>query len=350
MHTALKRLSLLIMVGWGVSSQTLLAQSIQTGDYLKEKQQSTQPIRAAGEDNLGWNFYFPDELEKELEEVPVTAQPPQTPQKQTKPLSVEWFKEHYPAIQNRAINNPTKENLSAELFAQKVMLDKSEVYGRKRQLVQSTDPFLQEGNRLPMFGTAATAMLAESENMKKEALGELFSKTGMLVFYDHACGYCHKMIPIINSLKIQYPDLDLRIMAKNTPNPDFIPNVDPAVPIYPDEIFKLAENLPIQIKHWPAFVMTLPPNDAYIIAQGAVPRNELFNRALNVGFEHNILGKDWYEKIYQNQKGLINSSQYALLTDGLEDDPVALINAVVGMIKSADESFYSDIFETGENK
>lgn len=318
------------------------------GDYLQRKNQNTKPVRAAGEDDLGWNFYFPDEMKKPKEEVmpPTPSQPAPSDAKKIKPMSVEWFSEHYPAIRNRAINDPTPENLAAELFAQKVMLDKSEVYSRKRQFVQSTDPFLQEGTRLPMFGAASTAMVSENLQLKTEALSDVFDSTGMIIFYDHACTYCRKVIPIINYLKSTYPDFDIRIMGRNTPKPDFIPTVREDIPIYPDEVFKMAENLPIPIQHWPAFLLTQPPNNAYIVAQGAVSRTELFNRILNVSFEQKILGKDWYEKINKNQAGLIASSMYASLEDGIEDDPTALIDAVIKMIKQSDSSFYDELIGT----
>lgn len=332
-------------------SPVLAQENKSNDDYIAKKNQTSKPVKAAGEEDLGWNFYFPDEIE-DLTQKPkpeIVVQPPQPTKKGPMPMSVEWFREHYPMIRDRAINNPTRQNLSAELFAQKVMFDKSEVYGRKRQFVQSSDPFLQEGNRLPMFGTAATAMLSESNDLRSEALSEVFEKSGLLVFYDHACEYCRKMTGIINSLDTKYPHLDMRILAKNTPKPDFIPNVKPNIPVYPDDFFRLSENLPNPIQHWPAFIMTVPPSDYYIIAQGAVPRAELFNRVLNVAFEHQILGKDWYDKIYKNQKGLIGTAKYASLTDGLEDDPVMLINAVVEMIKSSNDSLYDEMVDQKAN-
>jgi conjugal transfer pilus assembly protein TraF len=338
-----------------IQSSVLFAQNAESGDdYIAKKNQTTKPVRAAGQDDLGWNFYFPDKLEtpQEITKVPPPPPPPQASgsEKPIKPMSVEWFREHYPTIRDRAINNPSPENLAAELFSQKVMLDKSEVYGRKRQFVQSTEPYLQEGVRLPMFGAANTAMVSESLSLKKEALTDVFKETGLIVFYDHTCEYCKKIIPTINYIKQTYPDFDVRIMARNTPKPDQIPGVRDEIPIYPDEIFRVAENLPTPIQYWPAFVLTVPPNDAYIVAQGAVPRTELFNRILNVSFEERILGKDWYDKIYKNQSGLISTSAYAALASGVEDDPVALVNAVVEMIKNSDGSLYDELIGTGDGK
>lgn len=330
-----------------VFSEIALSQE-SDGDYIAKKNQEGNPVKAAGEDDLGWNFYFPDdsqieEIEEELPLPPTSPANAQSTEPKLPPMSVAWFKENYPVIRDRAINNPTKENIAAELFAQKVMLDKSELYARTRQFVQSTDPYLQEGTRMPMWGAASTAMLTEKSGLKKEALAEVFQKAGMIVFYDDACGYCRKIIPIVNALDNIYEGLDMRVMSRNTAKPDLVPGLNDSIPVYPDEFFKLSENLPIPIQHWPAFVLTIPPNDAYIVAQGAVPQSELFNRVLNIAFEQRILGKDWFEKIHKNQMGLISKEQIAHLPEGMEDDPVALINAVVDMIKHSDSSIYDDI-------
>lgn len=325
-----------------------LEEKAKTEDYLVQKNSDAKPVRAAGEEDLGWNFYFPDivDVDEKVEPEQILPQVASAPSKpKSMPMSVEWFREHYPTIRDRAINNPTRDNLAAELFAQKVMFDKSEVYSRKRNFVQSTDPYLQEGNRLPMFGTAATAMLSESNELKSEAISEVFEKTGLLVFYDHECVYCRKMVAIINSIDSKYPHLDMRVMARNAPKPDVIPGLKPNIRVYPDEFFRLSENLPEPIQHWPAFILSVPPSDYYIIAQGAVPRTELFNRILNVAFEKQVLGKNWYDKIYKNQRGLIGTSQYAALSTDLEGDPVKLINAVVEMIKTSDGSLYDEMFD-----
>jgi hypothetical protein len=71
---------------------------------------------------------------------------------------------------------------------------------------------------------------------------------------------------------------------------------------------------------------------------------------LVAGFETGVLGKSWYERIYQNENGLIAASAYDALPDDMSDDPVLLINSVIEMInRSNDTSFYDDLFLTPIN-
>lgn len=307
------------------------------------------PIKTSDKDeDLGWHFYYTDP-EPEIQEEQQTPSPSAaSSSKGPPPMSVEWIKTNYPIIQQRAIDSPTPQNLRAELFAQRVMLDKAEVYTRTRSIVQSTDPNLQEGVRMPLYGGAATALAMQNKQTREEAFDELSDKVGLIVFYDHACLFCRQSITMINYLSRAMPNLEIRVMARNTASPEVVPNLFDTIKVYSDEKYKMSERY--KVGHWPTVLMISDLPQIYLVSEGVVSYEELTRRMLNISFQEGLLGEEWFERVYRQQNGLINTAMYEGLEPGMEDDPVALINAVVDMIENSDGSLYKNIVDSEKQK
>lgn len=320
-------------------------------DYLEaQDKDKSKAIRMAGQEDLGWFFYWGDDDPKQPEtpKIEPSVTPPSTSEP-VKPMSVEWFAKNYQVIRDRAVDSPTRENLRAELYAQKVMMDKSEVFARKRQFMQKSDPLLQEGDRLPLFGATSLAMIQNQKSLKKEALTSLYNQSGLMVFYDEDCRYCRQSIHVINYLHRNYPHLDIRVYARNTAKPDIVQGLMPEVKVYPDDLINMSKRL--DVTNWPSFVLVTPDNTFTIVSKGMIGLDSLTDRTLIAGFEHGILGKEWYDKIYHTEMGLIASNEYGELPEGMADDPVLLINSVIDMINnSADKSFFNDLYPQAEGK
>jgi len=279
-------------------------------------------------ENLGWHHYWDEEKakkEKEKKKKSVSA-PTSSASKPLKPFSTKWFKANFQIIQQRAIDSPTKNNLRALLYAERVMADKSEVFARRKQFEQSVDPLLQEGTRIPMMGAAKNALLIYKDEQKQEALQEIQKYAGIALFYDGACKFCKPMIPVINLMKLKLK-LDIRVFAKNAPG-NYIPKLISDIPVYPDNGYSEQFN----ISYWPAVVMLRPPQDVFVISQGSLTLNELTKRMVNVAFDQNILDEEWYYRVYPEQKDLINPDKIRDLPVDIASDPVELINQVVDMI------------------
>jgi len=340
-------------LGWAVCLLPLLmgnvwAQESQDSDYLKDIEQNRKKeMKVAGEGDLGWFFYYPDELKEKETEEKVTPTPPApaapSKSKPVAPMSVEWFAKNYEVIRNRAVDNPSPTNLRAELYAQRVMMDKSEVFTRKRLQVQQSDPNLQEGDRLPLFGATSLAMMYHQKDLKDQALKEMYSSSGLMVFYDENCKYCRQSITLINHLSMRFKGLDIRVYAKNTAKPDVVQGLLPTIKVYPDDLLKISDDL--GITNWPSYVLVTPDESFSLISKGLVSQQTLDDRVLIAGFEHGILGKEWYDKIHHTQIGLLASDSYDNLPENMEEDPVLLINTVIDMMnKSSQQSFYDDFY------
>jgi conjugal transfer pilus assembly protein TraF len=317
--------------------------------FAQVTESAPAPIKTSDKDkDLGWHFYYTDPVpEKKPKEALPLPSAPAAP-KGPPPMSVEWIKTNYPIIQQRAINSPTPQNLRAELFAQRVMLDKAEVYTRTREIVQSTDPNLQEGVRMPLYGGAATALAMQSKKTRDEAFDELSEKVGLIVFYDHACSFCRQSVTLVNYLSRAMPKLKIRVMARNTADPQKVPNLFDTIKVYSDEKYNMSERY--KVTHWPTILMISDLPQIYMVSQGVVAYEELTRRILNISFQEGLLGEEWFEKVYRQQNGLINTAMYEGLEPGMEEDPVALINAVVDMIENSDGTLYQNIVESEKQK
>jgi conjugal transfer pilus assembly protein TraF len=277
------------------------------------------------EEDLGWHFYWDtteEEEEEQKKEEKLTSMATPEQKTETKPLSIKWFKENFALLTNRAIDNPSKENLQALLFAERVMLDKSESFARKKNFYQSVIPSLQEGTRLPMTGTSATAFRAFKGEQRQKALHEIANHAGLILFYDHDCSHCATMIPLVNRL-FRENKQNIYVVAKNLKGQK-ISRLDPRVEVIPDE----GQSETFNIKVWPAIVMLRPPIDVFVIAQGSLFYSELEKRLINIAFETNVLTDEWYYRVYPEQKGLISSRQISNVPQDIQDDPVKLINYI----------------------
>ena len=110
------------------------------------------------------------------------------------PFSAKWLQQNMPKLLERAIDSPNKENVEAYLYAQRVAMDKSQVYAESARRVVASDPFLDENNRVPLSTYAKPSFLKGVESGKTEALKHLTAVSGLWVFFDSKCEFCRPQI------------------------------------------------------------------------------------------------------------------------------------------------------------
>lgn len=92
---------------------------------------SDEPTRFIERKSEGWFFYKdPKELPPPPSPILVPPKPADTANKapdkdQQEPFSVSWLRENMPKLLDAAIDNPSKENVEAYMYAQRVAMDKS---------------------------------------------------------------------------------------------------------------------------------------------------------------------------------------------------------------------------------
>jgi conjugal transfer pilus assembly protein TraF len=299
----------------------------------QEQEKEEDPVAINGKilNKTSWHYYVdPKEVEKkEPEKVPLPA-PPASPSKSTQsgkapePFSVAWFKANYEKIENYAIDHPDDPRaIRALAYVERVMLDKSELFAYKKMYHQSVDPNLQEGIRVPITGASKSMMIHRRSTDRKAAMTDILKKVAVIYFHDPSCQFCRQMVPVLNILKSAHPHAEIRV-ASTHENP-VVNKLNPTIPVYQDT--GLIELFNITI--FPSVALFLPPNNVYVIAQGSVYFSELEKRMINVAFEEDILGDEWFDTINRDQKGLMSAKALRELPEDIADDPIKLINAVV---------------------
>lgn len=230
-----------------------------------------------------WHEDPPEEiiLPKVKPEIVKSVEPPKPPeaQKPASPpapenFSVEWFKENFKKLQSRAIDDPSVENVTAMLAAERIMRDKATKVSTVAQDVIKTTPWLDENARTPSttFGENAGKSIAE-EGVKRWAKA-VASQTAIWFFFKSDCPYCKAQIPVLQFLSRAY---GFKVMAISMDG-GTIPGMDPAWGIRMDA----GQSQRLGVSVTPTLFLAKPPGDLVPLAYGLTPALEIASRSVDV--------------------------------------------------------------------
>lgn len=164
-----------------------------------------------GDHERGWFFYEPEpepEPELLLPPVPEPQQAEATAGPAVPPgpavLSVEWIKKYLEIFKTKAIDEPTPENVSAYLYIQRVMLDKSERFSEAVGNVVRKDPFLDQNSRRPLAAFANMQFARAALSAREELLAQVAKKVGIFFFFQSSCRMCEIQAPVLKNLQDRY--------------------------------------------------------------------------------------------------------------------------------------------------
>lgn len=227
----------------------------------------------------GWFWYEdpPETVEKvpetEPEPAPVVQAPAPPEQPELPPTgSVAWLKIVLPKLKERAIDNPTDENIKAYFFAQRLMLDKAERFSRASIETIKNEPLLDEDLRYPASNAASDA-LAEASTKQKDTLLKLIAGNAalMLFFKGNDCTLCAQAVSALTGLESKYGFTIIPVSMDGNPLPGGR---------YSNTQFDngLAQHLGVIAT--PAIAMIVPPNDVRIVSYSTISMETAANRIL----------------------------------------------------------------------
>ena len=153
-----------------------------------------------------WREVEPEPVKKTKPEVPqkVIASPTPTKEAPPAPLSVSWLRKHLGIYRDKAIDDPSPENIAAYFYLQRVMMDKAHRFTDVAHEVVLSDPGLDENTRRPIatFGAQEANRLATRTS--DESLSLIAQSTGILFFFRSDCSYCHLQAPLLRILEERY--------------------------------------------------------------------------------------------------------------------------------------------------
>lgn len=241
---------------------------------------------------------------------------PQKPDepKKSEPLSMKWLRENMPVLLEKAVDNPTQENVSNYMYAQRVLLDKSQNFSTKVKDVVATDPFLDENNRVPIAQFANTAFQKKTKADQREMIKLLAGRTGIWLFTDkpERCMACKDyesnvltgnsgVNGLVNEFGFNYRSIDVSTeQGKNA-----------------------AKRFGLKVT--PTTVLVAPPNKFVLLSQGLMTEDGLRERLLIGARIAGILSEKESVKTLPYNKGLLQNNDIVLPTENIDPTDVMTV-------------------------
>lgn len=223
------------------------------------------------------------------------------------PFSVEWLRNSMPKLLDEAIDNPTKENVEAYLYAQRVAMDKSQRYAEMTQQVVATDPFLDENNRVPLDSLGKAVFRRGFSKDNDDAMRYVSKIGGLWLFMDSSCSYCQPQADTIQHIAKKY-GFSTKFISMDGKG---LPNVS-------DFVRDNGTSKLLSLRMTPTTVLVIPPNNYYIVSQGMMAQDQLEDRIITAVDANNLFPADIEKKIHTFDRGVLSTDD---MKQGAGDDP-----------------------------
>lgn len=274
-------LATLVVLGLGMG--TAIAGTENSIFYQKERE--------------GWHFYEDPERDEEPAERPKEPEKPEkaeakpTTEKKPrgpKPMSVQWIKKNIKKFRNRAINNPTRENVQAYMYLQKAAMDKASRFSEVSSEVTVGDPYLDEKVRRPTATYAVNAAQRRANQASNSTLKDLAANenVGLLFVFSSDCPYCRTQAPVLKRFGQLY-NLPIRAVSLDG---DHMPGTP-----FPDASYDPSLGERLGVRQTPATFLVKPPDAMSPLANGVLSLKGLKKRAILVAKREGWIDRETYE-------------------------------------------------------
>lgn len=246
--------------------------------------------------------------------APKTESAPKADGKQS--VNVEFLRKAYPMLEERAIDNPTDENVSAYMYAKRIVMDKAQRFSEAVTRVLRKDPVLDENNRVPYASTGALAVRNANYQAQQKAVQEMAKAGGLVVFVDGTCRFCAMEIPVLERLKAAY-GLEHVVISLDGAKPNGFKGK-----LLPDNglFHKLGLKLTPSIVYVPrpqAYTGHSDPNQYLVVSQGFYAEDELTKLIAFAGHDTKLLSADVMRDLDVWDRGVATNTDLK----GLKLDP-----------------------------
>ncbi len=273
----------------------------------------------------GWFWRESQSERKKAESVipkpnpsPTQASPKPPPPEQS-PLSAAWFRKNLEKYRDRAIDDPSSENVAAYYYLQRVMMDKAHRFTDVARQVVMSDPFLDENQRRPIATFAANETNRLAGVATEQALASLARQAGILFFFRSDCPYCHIQAPLLAVLEKRFGFKVYAVSLDGKPMPG---------ELYPDFHTDRGQANLLGVTSTPAMFLMKPPDELLPLSQGALSLDDLTGRILLAAHESGWIDDAVFDATRgQRLSPSLIPSPAAVPAEAL-GDPVELIQAL----------------------
>jgi len=212
-------------------------------------------------------------LRPDLLPVPI---PPQILPREPPPLSAAWFRKNLERYRDRAIDDPSSENVAAYYYLQRVMMDKAHRFTDVARQVVMSDPLLDENQRRPIATFAANETNRLAGVASEQALSTVARQAGILFFFRSDCPYCHIQAPLLAVLEKRFGFKVYAVSLDGKPMPG---------DLYLDFHTDRGQANLLGVVSTPAMFLMKPPDELLPLSQGALSLDDLTGRILLAAHE-----------------------------------------------------------------
>jgi len=304
------------------------------------EQISAIPNNAPFYDNKerGW-FWYEDPLTEDVidPELPIQElPPPTTPAKKEestptkpldpKPLSSEWFRKNMEKFRDKAIDDPTAENISTYMYLQRVMLDKAEKFADASQKLMMKDAVLDENARRPIATFGAFAKDDMSNRGIQKAAKKLAEQAGIWFFYYSTCEFCVKEAGVLKGLMNAFGFKILPIAFDGLPLPGGA---------FPEFTTDHGQGKKLGVETTPALFLVKPGENggAIQIGQGLLSGDEIIHRAIALSHENGWLNNNEYDETLNVTPIQVDNETIQSVDEDIMNNPGELVKIIRNNLK-----------------
>ncbi len=237
----------------------------------------------------GWFWYEsiqePEPLaDKELEH----SQPSTTKEL---PLSTPWIRKNIGHYLDKAIDEPSKKNVSDYLYLDRLVKEKAERFARIGKQVIESDPMLDENVRRPISPAAAKVRDDMASHARESVLRKIAKKAGLVFYYQGNCRLCHLQAQTVLLFNRHYAFELIPISIDG-----FI------IPSLPESRIEQTPPPAPNIQTYPALFLMQPPDNIVLLRQGVSSFTELGERIIDVALKQGWIEQNEHQKTRINQE------------------------------------------------
>ncbi|WP_051786597.1 conjugal transfer protein TraF, partial [Endozoicomonas numazuensis] len=226
----------------------------------------------------GW-FWYEHIAEPETDENKINDQ-----NERHQPLTTAWIRDNIGQYLDKAIDHPSKENVSNYLYLDRLVKEKAERFSRIGKQVMESDPMLDENVRRPISPAAAKINDDMVQHAREQVLQKIAKVAGVVFYYQGKCRLCHLQAQTLMALSQQY---GFKLISFSTDG-ELIPDLA-------DSRIERQPNPTLNIQTYPALFLMKPPNEIIQLRQGVSSYIDLHNRILDAAHEAQWISEQDYK-------------------------------------------------------
>lgn len=203
---------------------------------------------------------------------PPTAEVPSGPA----PLSPAWMRESLPKYLDRALAEPTPENVRAYFLLQRYAMDSAERFALVAQRLVMSDPTIDENARRPISSYGGAIFDQVAQQAVIDLATKVAQTAGVWYFYKSDCPYCKAQNPVLARLAKRIGLTILPIALDAAPMPDGV---------FPRFVPNRGHAEQLGVEQTPTLVLMRKPDQFVLLSEGLVTEENLIHRIVAAAHE-----------------------------------------------------------------